>query len=153
MNDDVASRNDVASRKDECLRTPCTDTQCVVWDDVLNRCGTPNALKKERQRQEPFTLSKKNKKGAWPTVDKYINEKKLDSIKALEDSSNKTVMAEEYLETVFKQAVLRNEQKHKESLERLREYEKKDGEPLSAVQWFMHENTRLQAEIDNSGLN
>ena len=44
--------NEAASRKEECLRMPCTDSQCVVWDDALKRCGTPNALKIERQRLE-----------------------------------------------------------------------------------------------------
>ena len=146
--------NEVASRKEECLRSPCTDSQCVIWDESLQRCGTPNALRKERLRQEEpkqmQNVQSKGRKISWAEFDKRRNERLLDSIKALDASTGKTLMADEYLENTYKETVSRYENDHKTNIERLRMYEQKTGSPLTAIQWFSEENIRLQAEIDST---
>ena len=38
--------------KKKCNETPCTDSLCLHWDAVLERCGTASALAKERARKK-----------------------------------------------------------------------------------------------------
>lgn len=38
--------------KEKCEETPCTDSLCLHWDDVIQRCGTYSALTKERLRKK-----------------------------------------------------------------------------------------------------
>lgn len=148
--------NEVASRKEECLRKPCTDSQCVVWDDVLNRCGTPDALKMEHLRLENNRHKKSENDGektipASTMLNRIhirINERKIDSIKILDSESNKSISALEMLNAEYSAALSDLEQKHNVEIQRLKEYELKTDKPITAVQWLTFENKRFQAELD-----
>ena len=149
--------NEVASRKDECLRTPCTDSLCVVWDDVLQRCGTPNALKMEHRRLENNHHKKREGDDEKVTPASIMlnrihirrNERIIDSIKILDSESNKSISALEMLNAEYGAALSDLEQKHNVETQRLKEYELNSSKSITAVQWLTIENKRLQTEIDS----
>jgi hypothetical protein len=38
--------------KEKCDETPCTDSLCLHWNDLLQRCGTETAFVKELTRKK-----------------------------------------------------------------------------------------------------
>ena len=39
------------NQRKRCEATPCTDTLCLIWNPIINRCGTKTALQEEVDRQ------------------------------------------------------------------------------------------------------
>ena len=146
----TACTDESSIRREECLKTPCTDSLCLIWDNTIKRCGTPTALYNETKRLKGdnvesaavFLLKRK--------LDKY--QQYIDSIKAISSKSNEVIMASKLFEEEFLSKKQQLEEELQNKRDSLKILELKNGSPLTAIQWLEYQKHILSSKLDSAYL-
>lgn len=135
--------NEGLSRKEQCLRTPCTDSLCLIWDDQLERCGTPAALSNEKQRISP---DKEQKSLSGDTLRYRLEKRKLERVlDSLRNSKDSVLSAKKYYDNQMEKEL----NKIKSIQDSIDILNLKNGKELTAIQWFEYKKILLETRVEN----